>query len=516
MLLLALLLQAAPDSAAMAVAIRARVATDSTLTAVYAARDWRPYWFDGQTPTRAAGALGSELADAWRRGLDPSDYPAWHGGATAGATAGVANRANAEVWLSRSGARLADDVARGRWPPSAADSEVHVLPRPAFEVAPILDRLAAGADVAVVLDSLEPRDPAFRRLEAAIVPLSRLIDDGIGFDPVLLPAVLRPGERSAAVPSLRRFLGAIGDLEPTAVAPSDSLGYLPDLVPAVVRFQERHGLVPDSLIGPATRAALAVPLTQRLEQVRLALERWRWFGDPGSRAVLDVDVAAARLAYRDSVTVAPRFEAAVIVGRPDWATPILEAPIARIVVHPGWVVPTSIALGELREDFRRDSTLFARDGYELIRRGEVVPPTDSNLAAVGHGVILRQRPGPRNALGRLKLEVEGTTAIHLHDTPDRRLFGASDRFLSHGCVRVQRIPALVRLLLDGDPAWPPARIDSVLADTATVKIPLRRPVRLRLIYATAAVDVDGLLRFRPDRYRRDPPLAAALSGPEHR
>lgn len=509
MLALALLLQAGPDSGLVAAALRAETAGDTVLAAAYDARQWRPAWFVEGRPTAGAFALRLVLARAADRGLDPYRYP------SAGVSPeelAVAERnadwlAGLDVALSRDALAMASALAIGRVDPVTIMPAARIAPGRRFAPAAVLDRILAAADPVAVLDSLEPHDGRYRLLRDALPGLRVGADRVPPFSMALLPDVLHPGERFDGATALAAHLARLGDLAATAAVDTSYDGAL---VEAVRRFQARHGLDPDGVVGPATRAALATPLAWRLRQAELALERWRWFGDPVPGPLVEVDVAAATLRHHDPNHPDADLESRVIVGNPDWPTPVLESRIIRVVIHPEWIVPTSIARGELLPEFRADSTLFERDGYELRRGSDVVPPTPENFAAVGQGVTLRQRPGPRNALGRIKLEIAGTSAIHLHDTPGRRLFDTANRWLSHGCIRVEQIEPLARRLLDGELRWSPEQVTAALADTVTVAIALTRPVSVRLRYATAAVDEAGSVIFRPDRYDRDRRLDAAL------
>lgn len=509
MLVLALLLQAGPDTALVAAALRAETAGDSVLAAGYASRGWRPAWFVEGQPTAGAFSLRHALASATDHGLDPYPYP----------SAGVSPEelavaegnadwlAGLDVALSRDALAFARALAVGRLDPVSIMPAARIAPGRRFAPAAVLDRIFTAADPVAVLDSLEPGDWRYRLLRGAL-PLLRAQAERVGPFPVeVLPDVLHPGERFDRATVLAAHLAELGDLHDGMVADTTYDG---DLVEAVRRFQQRHGLDPDGVIGPATRAALATPLAWRARQVELALERWRWFGDPDPGPLVDVDVAAAMLRHHDPDRPGGDLESRVIVGNADWPTPVLESRITRVVINPEWIVPTSIARGELLPQFRADSTLFERDGYELRRGGDVLPPTPESFAAVGRGVTLRQRPGPRNALGRIKLEIAGTSAIHLHDTPGRHLFGDVNRWLSHGCIRVQQIELLARRLLAAEVGWTPERITAALGDTATTTITLTRPVAVRLRYATAAVDDAGRVVFRPDRYDRDRRLDEAL------
>lgn len=513
LLQLLLALQGAPDSAAIAAAVRVEVAAiaDNTvrvaLDTAYAIRGHQLLWFQDGRPTAPAIGAVREMAGAAARGLRPSDYTI-----TAAPFEALPHDAPAEslaardVALSRDVARLARHLARGRITAPRA-SIPSALPSRPFDGAAALLALAAAADPAAALDAFEPRDPNYWRLRRLLPAIRAVAGSVAPFAVDSLTTTLRPGDRNPNIPGLRGYLIALGDAEPNDTLEDVEI-YDDGLAGAVEQFQRRHGLKADGVIGRSTRAALAVPLSWRARQAELTLERWRWFSDPATELFVEVNVADARLRVMDRATWTVVFEGAVVVGTVRTPTPLLVAMLPRIVFNPPWLVPASIARGELIPGFRADSTAFHRGGYELVQAGVLLPPTDSAFNAVGRGVLLRQRPGSRNALGRLKLDITTNTGIYLHDTPSRASFGLESRNLSHGCVRVEQPVALAALLLG--PKWSAERIAAVLARDTTSVARLERPVEVRLMYATVVVDEAGRPGFRADAYKWDEALDKAL------
>lgn len=502
MLLLALLLQTAPDTAT---AIRRAIAQQpaperAALDSAYAAGGWQPFWHSGAAVNLSGTALEAELDAARGRGLDQRDYT------TTLHSAGLESLVAHDVSLSRGALRMARDLRQGRIDPATVERTWRSKGR-SFNEVETLRRLREAVSVAAVFDSLEPRDPGYWRLRRALETLRRASLAEPTWEPRNFPRTLRLGDSSAATPSLRARLQTLGDLAADSTLSAGS-SFDADVAGAVARFQRRHGLVIDSVVGPATLAALATPLHRRVRQVELALERWRWFADPDDAPLIEVDVVDATLQLRDSLMGAERFAGRVIVGASRTPTPLLESTLARVVFNPAWVVPTKIAREELVPTFRADTTSFRRGNYELLRNAGSVPPTRDNLDAIGRGVTLRQRPGAGNALGRIKFEVVGTTAIHLHDTPSRSLFARDLRTLSHGCIRVQQPAELAMAVLGAE--WDADRIAAATTDTLLVVASPPRPVVVRLMYATAAIDEQGNLLFRPDRYGNDRTLDIAL------
>jgi murein L,D-transpeptidase YcbB/YkuD len=129
------------------------------------------------------------------------------------------------------------------------------------------------------------------------------------------------------------------------------------------------------------------------------------------------------------------------------------------------------------------------------------------------GSRLRQRPGPHNALGRVKFMFPNRFNVYLHDTPARSLFDEATRSFSHGCIRVARPLELAAELLAGQ-GWTREEVAAAAARRQPLRVSLDAPVPVHILYWTAWVDEQGTLQFRDDLYRRDAAVRRALaSGP---
>lgn len=513
--LVAMLALVAPaDSAALAAAIaRLPAPVRRAAEAQYAARGWAPLWSTAAAPSAAARRLARELAAAADRGLDPARYGApslasrlarWDTTATA--------RADFDAALTRAVLGYARALDRGELDPGRLHPALR-LDRPPFDAHAVLGALLDAPDPLSVLRALEPPFHQYRRLLGILQRYRILAADSTL--PALPPGprVLRPDSTWRGLPALRRRLAAVGDLPRTAVGGAADTAYDPGTVAAVQRFQRRHGLEPDGIIGPATRIELARPMAERVRQVQLALERWRWLPRDHGRAPLIVNIPAFRL---DALAALPEVEREtlsmdVVVGTAvTHGTPILAAPLRRVVFQPWWNVPRSIALAEIRPKALADSTWLAREGYELRRNGQPIPATPGAVDSIGLDVWVHQRPGPGNALGRVKFLMPNREDIYLHDTPARDLFGRRRRDFSHGCIRVADPAALAAWVLRDLPEWTPERIAAALAGTETIDVTLPEPVPVYLVYHTAEVGEDGTARFHADVYGHDAMLVAAI------
>ena len=291
------------------------------------------------------------------------------------------------------------------------------------------------------------------------------------------------------------------------------------VVDGVRRFQSRHGLAADGVIGTATLKALHVPLSQRVRHIELALERLRWLPDLNDTRFVAVNIPMFTLWAWDSERPGgmPAVGMHAIVGRAmSHKTPVFVADMRSIVFRPYWNVPLSIVRGEILPRLLREPDYLQRENIEIVSRaGESdasARPTQENIERLRQGrLLLRQRPGPANALGLIKFVFPNASDVYMHDTPAQELFSRTRRDFSHGCVRIEDPVTLAEWALQGQPEWTRERILSTMHGSTTLSVNLTEPVPVILFYVTAAfMPQDASIHFAEDIYAHDRVLDAAL------
>jgi murein L,D-transpeptidase YcbB/YkuD len=377
------------------------------------------------------------------------------------------------------------------------------------EAVPAIESALRSGTIAELLRSLEPPHPTYAALKRALKRYREIKARG-GWGTVPVGPKLESPMEDARVDALRKRLQATGDL---ASAPAVNRQLFDDaLVQAVKRFQARHGLDVDGAVGPATLAALNVPVDARIDQIRVNLERARWLLRTPERDYLAVNIASFDAAlFRNGERV---WSARAIVGRPYRMTPLFRADMTYVVFNPTWTVPPTILKKDLLPKVKNDPSFLARNSFKVVdRAGQTVDASAIDWSTARAGTLpyqIVQKPGKKNALGRVKFMFPNKYQVYLHDTPDRTLFQRAARTYSSGCIRVDQPVELARLLLNGAAEWPPARIDKVLAGKKTVTARLAVPVPVFLLYWTVEVPADGSVHFRNDIYERDPPILVEL------
>jgi murein L,D-transpeptidase YcbB/YkuD len=489
------------------------------LEGLYAPRAYAPLWLDAATPTDAAAEAIGALADAGEKGLEPGDYDVARldgerRALRAGAAASPERLALFDVALSVELLRLISDLHIGRANPRSADFVRDVEARKT-ELPPLVLEAVRAGRVREVVSEVEPDFFDYRRLLGALAGYRALASDP-GVAPVALAPTLRPGEALADAGALASFLTALGDLPPDADVAHDR--YEGALVAAVERFQRRHGLEPDGVIGDETARALAVPPALRVRQMQLALERYRWIPEVGEQRFVFVNVPAFELHAFDAMDPpeGPALSMRVVAGRAGRTpTPVLAAALKNVAFSPYWNVPRSIVEGEMLPKILRDPGYLAAEEMEIVADRSVLPDGPESIAKLAADEArLRQRPGPKNALGRVKFLFPNAHDVYLHDTPARTLFQRSRRDFSHGCVRVEQPDALVRWVLRDQPEWTPERITEALAGTDEQWVRVRSPILVLLFYATVQVRDDGSVWFYEDLYGHDAALERTLAAYE--
>jgi murein L,D-transpeptidase YcbB/YkuD len=281
-----------------------------------------------------------------------------------------------------------------------------------------------------------------------------------------------------------------------------------ELAAAVIAFQASQGLADDGVAGPHTLAALNGPDREAdIAAAAANMERWRWMPrDLGDFHVLvNVPEFVVRV-FSDGEEV---HQTRVVVGKPANPTPTFSHAIDHLVVNPYWNVPTSIVTKEMIPEIRGSGgNYFSRQGYQVFAqvggRSYQVDPGRIDWNRVNpRAVRIRQVPGDRNALGRIKFMFPNQHSVYLHDTPSKRLFQRDERALSHGCVRVDEPLAFADALLPyAAPEWNSVRLKKLYGGKER-RINLDRPVPVHLAYFSMRIEADGTIRRFRDIYGYD-------------
>ena len=472
------------------------------VVAFYSARGYQPAWLNADgTPRSAAEDLLKALGEADGEGLRAADYPraalrkrlsALQQG---GPAAEVSRLSAFDLLFTDAFLTYGAHLLSGQLSPRKVDPEWAIKPR-SRDLAGVLEEALNQDKVAEALRGLAPRAKGYTQLREMLHKYRKIQQEG-GWPVVSGNA---PGK------TLRARLEASGDLR------DNGKGNDKGVADALRRFQKRHGLAENGKVNAATLAALNVPVSERIRQIELNLERWRWMPDElGSRYIL-VNIPSYKMQVFEEGK--PVIESNVVVGKQERQTPSFTANMAYLVLSPKWYVPRSIAVKDKLPQLKRNPQALARQGIRVYNSaGQQINPGSVNWRAVSASNFnyqLRQDAGPRNALGGIKFMFPNPYSIYLHDTPSRELFSRSQRTYSSGCIRISNPVELAEYLLKHDPKWDKDKIKTASTSGKQRVVNLPKAVPVYLLYWTAWVDADGLLNFRDDIYQRDKPMLRAL------
>jgi len=330
--------------------------------------------------------------------------------------------------------------------------------------------------------------------------------------PALPRGKLQAGQAWTGLPLLAQRLQVLGDLATEAPTPERLEG---ELRAALERFQERHGLIIDGVLGRKTLQQLNVAPGQRAEQIALTLERLRWtpLRQSARMVVVNVPEFVLRAYEVQDGKIDVKLTMKVIVGKAlDTRTPLFDEEMRFIEFSPYWNVPPSIARSETVPKLRADPGYLAQQEMEFVAPGGqvITSMAPEYLDAVLAGKWrIRQRPGPKNALGDIKFIFPNNDNIYLHHTPSPGLFERDRRDFSHGCIRVEEPVALANFVLQDDPVWTDARIVAAMTAGKSSTLRLKQPLTVLIAYSTVVAKA-GRVFFYPDLYGHDRLLAQAL------
>jgi murein L,D-transpeptidase YcbB/YkuD len=322
--------------------------------------------------------------------------------------------------------------------------------------------------------------------------------------------VIRPGQKSDFIFGIRSNLLLTGDLSTGQDLATNTLDSL--LVKALAKFQFRHGLTADGIFGNTTIQAMNVPVSKRVEQILINMERWRTYTGASTQPYIFVNIPDFTLQVIEGDSVALKMK--VIVGKKTSKTVMMQSEVKYIVLNPSWNVPQGIAAKEILPLLKKNPNYLSEHQMRIYskqagQRTEVHPDSVNwqTMSPANFHYLIEQVPGEINALGKVKFIFPNEYDIYLHDTAQRGLFSKTVRAMSHGCVRVEKPIELAAYLLRNDPAWSAKKINEFIAKgTESTGLRLRTPVPVSIAYFTAWTDNTSQLHFRNDIYNYDVPV----------
>jgi len=478
-------------------------------------------WVDHGNPTAQARSVIVSLKNAADKGLDPEDYEGsrWDARLAQFGRSGSVPESELvkfDLALTVSTMRYISDLHMGRVNPRLFHFGLDIQQQQ-FELSEFLkQRLIAATDVSAVLATVEPPFPIYQRTQDALKKYMDLArrDDG---EP--LPATTRPvkpGDPYAGVPRLTKLLALLGDLPAGQAGANGEGNYQGVLVEAVKHFQQRHGLAPNGIIDAATLKELNTPISSRVTQLQLAMERMRWLPHEFSRPPVIVNIPEFRL-YALNDKYLTNFTMNVVVGKAyGHQTPVFANAIKSVVFRPYWNVPISIVRAELIPHIEKNPSYLSANSYEIVDKDEkvvVVGEVSKEVIAQLHAGTLRvrQTPGPENALGLIKFEFPNVYDVYMHSTPAKELFSRTRRDFSHGCIRLEDPAALAKWVLRDMPGWDENSIQAALNGDKTFEVRLKEPIPVLIFYSTAVILEGHDDRFFEDIYGLDADLEKALA-----
>ncbi|NEX11512.1 MAG: murein L,D-transpeptidase [Prosthecochloris sp.] len=486
-----------------------KVAFNELLSIFYQERKFAPVWTKRKQINELIRAIEGAEAD----GLNPEDYHlAEIKRFTSDPPSTPFLQARYDLLQSDALFKLSWHLMNGKVDPEKLDSNWNISN--GFNGDGLLWRLQnaiEGDSIAAALEQIRPVHPKYLSLKKALARYRDYESDG-GWPSIPAgPSIRHEGDRDERIPVLRRRLEITGEAASLATVDTSfadsAMVYSKELVDAVMVFQRRNGLEVDGVVGPRTLEALNISASQRVEQIRINLERYRWFITKLEPTFIMVNIAGFTIQYVENGALT--WSSRVIVGEPFWKTPVFRADMRYLIFNPSWNVPPGILKKEALPSMKSDGGYLSRNGLQVIdRNGNVVDPSSIDWAGYSAGSFpyrLRQPPGVRNALGRVKFMFPNRHFVYLHDTPGKHLFDRSERAFSHGCIRLENPLDLAGVLL----GWSPEQIESALSSGKTRTVNLSRPIPVFLLYLTAVAEGDEVL-FRNDVYNRDAAVLNAL------
>ncbi|MEE8044976.1 MAG: L,D-transpeptidase family protein [Thermodesulfobacteriota bacterium] len=524
-----------------------------TLPKLYEERNYVPLWIENGGPSSQAYEMIEIIRNSDNEALDPDYYniseiesilKRIEQDRNSGDSYEALDLAELELLLSNSFLTYTHDLHYGRVRAEQINLELLSGERP-VNLSKLLVTAVKTDQVQETLEGLLPKYPMYAMLRISLKEYREIAAKG-GWQPVAYGNKFKKGARGQRVLALSKRLKVTGELDssiPGSEVFDDSLDQ------AVRKYQQRNGLYVDGVVGISTIEALNVPVEERISQIELTMERWRLLPQYlGNRYIL-VNIANYHLygIENNNDTINMR----IVVGKPQWNTPMFSEEMTHLIINPYWNIPPSIFKDDIAPKIMEDSEYMSKQNMdamglkapekivveeaevvEVVENVEATEVTDGDntgetelseveiqnkkaqeeyISKVLSGKYrLRQNPGPGNPLGRIKFLFPNKHSVYLHDTPNRGFFKKAQRNFSHGCIRVEKPLELAEFVLSSNPSWTQNTIQSSINKMKTKTVHLDESITVYILYFTTWVDNEGTVNFHKDIYGLDKTLYNAL------
>ena len=488
--------------------------SQTTLPEFYANHNYAPAWTD---PVNVQDIL-KIIKESYDEGLNPEDYyftqikkyveQVDNGDATPEVRAGL------DILLTDATLLYANHLLYGKVMQSEIRKNWNVpkTPPPPNPDSLFISALS-GHHLTALIDSLKPRNFMYLGLKEGL-KIYRAIAAAGGWDSIPAGETLKKEMTDERVALLRKRLKITGDL-PQSSSPEDENYFDEELENAVKQFQFRHNLTQDGAVGKNTLARLNIPVEDKINAIRVNLERGRWVLHKLEPDFLVVNIAGFNLRRVTNGKVV--FYSPVIDGKKYHETPIFKSKMIYFEINPTWTVPYSIATKETLPKLKKNPDYLKEKNMVIMdRSGKILDPSTIDFSKYSRNnfpFTIRQQPGPNNALGRVKFIFPNPYSVYVHDTPAQSLFSREERSFSHGCIRLKDKWGLLMNLMDEPDVWNMDKINEILATNKTTRVNLKKPIDIYLIYWTAGADKENRIYFDEDVYNRDHTVLEALDKP---
>lgn len=475
----------------------------------YVNRDYRPAWVDEQGLTAEAKEFLEAVMESPAHGFSTEDYKLQYlyylKKKLEKEDSGLNDYQKLEKELTGAYLKLASHMLRGRIDPQQFD-EQWISDRREKDLAAHLQAAISEGDIKESLEDLEPEYKGYQGLKEALHQYEEIVETGKDWQKLPEELKLEPKDSSEWVAQLSQMLHTLGDMEST---PKDSAQlYDEELVAALAAFQQRHGLEPDGIVAESTIQMLNVSPKDRVAQIKLNMERYRWMPERPEGTYVVVNIPEYMLYVYEGAD--STFSMRVIVGKAfESTTPVFNDTIEYITFSPTWTVPEGIAVDEMLPALQKDPNYLRDRNFKLYEGwtegAEELDARDIKWKKVDKDEFtyrVVQQPGGDNSLGKVKFMFPNAMDIYLHDTPADYLFGQNERDFSHGCIRVEKPAEFARLLLH-DKGWDKKKINEYMHKDEPADVPLPEKVPVLIEYCTAWMGPEGKVQFREDIYGHD-------------